>query len=440
MGLRICSGAFRTSPVESIYVDCHQLPLDLRREELGLRYLARIKSTPENPTFKLIYQNLSVNYRANTKPLHVRSKDQLGNGSFLDEHILPVKYPDNPPWLVPQVERCSVNIVKKNSPPEVVRAKFLEHDRQHVKDFKIFTDGSKSNEGVGCAVVTRDHSRLGRLSNAASSFTAELTGIVHALKEASLTKAKKFDIYTDSKSAIDVVCQFNTSHPLGQKAQEWLQFIHSRHKSVCFCWIPSHVGIRGNEVADEEAKEACKKSRIDVRKLPHSDLYKPIKSYIRQKWQDRWSDPLLATNRKYKSIRPNTSYWPSVFHADRRTEIVLSRLRMGHTHLTHKFLLEGSDAPECDCGSPLTIGHILMHCQLYARARRSLSSLRLFYGHKPTKDVTVYVGYLVKEGMLGSTVSESYVPVVREELMLESVSQPRTFESSARTPSRSRSH
>ena len=35
----IYSGAFRTSPVESLSVDTHQLPLDLRREELGLRYL-----------------------------------------------------------------------------------------------------------------------------------------------------------------------------------------------------------------------------------------------------------------------------------------------------------------------------------------------------------------------------------------------------------------
>ena len=42
MGLRICSGAFRTS-VECLYVDTHQLPLDLRHEELSLRYLMRIK-------------------------------------------------------------------------------------------------------------------------------------------------------------------------------------------------------------------------------------------------------------------------------------------------------------------------------------------------------------------------------------------------------------
>ena len=56
MGLRICSGAFRTSPVKSLYVDTHQLPLDLRREELGLRYLMRIKCNPDNPSNKVICQ------------------------------------------------------------------------------------------------------------------------------------------------------------------------------------------------------------------------------------------------------------------------------------------------------------------------------------------------------------------------------------------------
>ena len=45
LGLRICTGAFRTSPVESIYIDANDVPLELRREELGLRYITRIKSS-----------------------------------------------------------------------------------------------------------------------------------------------------------------------------------------------------------------------------------------------------------------------------------------------------------------------------------------------------------------------------------------------------------
>ncbi|GFT26343.1 putative RNA-directed DNA polymerase from transposon X-element [Trichonephila clavipes] len=41
MALRICSGAFRTSPVQSLYVYCHQLPLDLRRRKLSLAFILR---------------------------------------------------------------------------------------------------------------------------------------------------------------------------------------------------------------------------------------------------------------------------------------------------------------------------------------------------------------------------------------------------------------
>ena len=63
MGLRInCSGAFRTS-VENLYVDTHQLPLDLRCEELGLRYLMRIKCNPGNPSNKVICQPDASRFR-----------------------------------------------------------------------------------------------------------------------------------------------------------------------------------------------------------------------------------------------------------------------------------------------------------------------------------------------------------------------------------------
>jgi len=42
---------------------------------------------------------------------------------------------------------------------------------------------------------------------------------------------------------------------------------------------------------------------------------------------------------------------------------LLNRLRIGHTRLTHSFLLSGDDICECGtCQCPLTVKHILVEC------------------------------------------------------------------------------
>ncbi|GFV94604.1 putative RNA-directed DNA polymerase from transposon X-element [Trichonephila clavipes] len=46
--LRICSGAFRTSHITSLYVVCHQPPLELRRRQLSANYFIRAMSVPSH--------------------------------------------------------------------------------------------------------------------------------------------------------------------------------------------------------------------------------------------------------------------------------------------------------------------------------------------------------------------------------------------------------
>ena len=47
----------------------------------------------------------------------------------------------------------------------------------------------------------------------------------------------------------------------------------------------------------------------------------------------------------------------------RRDSALLNKLRIGHTRLTHSFLLSGDDLPECGtCQCPLTVKHILVEC------------------------------------------------------------------------------
>ena len=47
----------------------------------------------------------------------------------------------------------------------------------------------------------------------------------------------------------------------------------------------------------------------------------------------------------------------------RRDQSVFNRCRIGHSRLTHEFLLKGEPPPECiPCNCPLTIKHLLIEC------------------------------------------------------------------------------
>ena len=57
-GLRLALGAFRTSPVESLYVEAEEPSLYLRREKLALQYAIRLAANPSNPTFKVLFHHI----------------------------------------------------------------------------------------------------------------------------------------------------------------------------------------------------------------------------------------------------------------------------------------------------------------------------------------------------------------------------------------------
>jgi hypothetical protein len=80
-GLRLALGAFRTSPVESLYAEAGEPSLHLCRKKLSLRYVTRISSNSKNPAkniiFKPSYIEKFVDKPKEVKPLGLRLKDNL---------------------------------------------------------------------------------------------------------------------------------------------------------------------------------------------------------------------------------------------------------------------------------------------------------------------------------------------------------------------------
>ena len=122
--------------------------------------------------------------------------------------------------------------------------------------------------------------------------------------------------------------------------------------------MPSHVGLAGNVSVDAAAKAGLNLAESQT-PVPFSDFYPLINTHIFSHWQQLWN---AETNNKLHGIEPTVNSSKS-FMLPRRDELIIHRLRIGHTHLTHAFLLKGEEPPECvGCQTPLTVEHILLNC------------------------------------------------------------------------------
>ena len=99
-----------------------------------------------------------------------------------------------------------------------------------------------------------------------------------------------------------------------------------------------------------------------------------------EEWQDIWNS---AANNKLHAIYPTVGKCIHINLAPRRDAVIINRLKIGHSHLTHSYLLSGEDQPTCTkCDTVLTVKHILLDCLELRDVRLkyfAASSLRHFW-------------------------------------------------------------
>ena len=103
---------------------------------------------------------------------------------------------------------------------------------------------------VSCAAVIQNQD----LPNESSIYTAEVIAIDKAMNHITNHKSSKFIFYSDSKSVLKALQSKDSSTPLITILLDKMNTL-SKNNSIILTWIPSHIGIQGNERADRAAKK-----------------------------------------------------------------------------------------------------------------------------------------------------------------------------------------
>ena len=130
---------------------------------------------------------------------------------------------------------------------------FHQLQSQLIENQCIYTDFSKEENKVGCATFTNGNFQTLRLPDGSSIFTTEAKAIGLALDFKTECNSKdKFIIFPDFMSDVQAL---NYTSSKNHQIQKLLLKHHiiSEMKTIIYCWVPSHIGIYGNENVDKNA-------------------------------------------------------------------------------------------------------------------------------------------------------------------------------------------
>lgn len=220
----------------------------------------------------------------------------------------------------------------------------------------LYTDGSFDGISTSFSVVrqisTNNFETIcqRRLPDRIGVFSAELAAVISAMTQAADLQGKTL-ICSDSLSVIRAIRT--------NRKGIFNHILRAFAINAVILWIPSHIGIAGNERADEAAKQALNLSLISEPPPFPYVISTPFKHILKSKNIEYWNNSEVFL----KSVNPWINRPLFNENLSRSECIFLARLRVNKAIFNTKHYYDYTDPARCQyCNVLLSVSHILSEC------------------------------------------------------------------------------
>ncbi|MEW8544656.1 MAG: reverse transcriptase domain-containing protein [Candidatus Thiodiazotropha sp.] len=399
-GLAACLGVPATAATEALEVEAGVLPLHLRREELAVRELGKIKAKKDHDLIKASLINWEEDFKEEYErvispfgKMGIQFGDMCSNTEICCNNIEPeVNYQETlqPSRRKPDYWNNLGSSKNRTTVQEEESRKIIESaiEESEPRSVFAFTDGScRENPGpcgAGACILLPDGHEFVELkqpvSKLASILLGELVAISMALtfleKESNRQQFSSIKLFSDSQSAVGIVSlgwETKSHKQTVTQIQQSVRQLQQKGIDVQIAWSPGHADIMGNEIADRLAKEAAQDAEDmvdDNRLITMVDIKTAARRSCVKKWQRQWDQS--DKGRTLYSFRPTVDLKKNKYCKSKFPRII-SKLRTGYclTEYLHKVGL--SDTSVCNCGEVESVEHYIQECQKYEDIREYLS-------------------------------------------------------------------
>ena len=143
-----------------------------------------------------------------------------------------------------------------------------------------YTDGTvdPDTQTAGAAVISSNFTACWRITRTASTMQTELVALKQALSHSINNERGPVTIHTDCKSAAQALqaVKVKENKAIIMDVRHLLYQHKTANRQVTINWIPSHIGIIGNEKADELAKSTKYINDVQIKIQPSNAQIKSI--------------------------------------------------------------------------------------------------------------------------------------------------------------------